>query len=365
MKKILMLILLLNTCLTWCFAQDNPYLIFGYTSAVKFKDIKEDKYRVKNSNANSKIKTLEFDFENHIVNLLDKRDSIIQSIEINDDKILRFLSPDPITGKYPELTPYQFASNSPVSGVDRDGLEYYYVNDGTLIGKIGTDTRVMLISNNVTQSKAVEMMTAAHNGQNGVDQLNANSKYVGMNNAELNTRAFLSTIKNTEGGGDGSLNYNSSAGFQKNGRFNVFTNNTYTNAPEDYANHPGFVNGQTSSAAGAYQILKGSFKNFQLQDPSIKDFSPVSQDKIALLILNYRKAIPDAEAGNLSELARKLTIRKGGEQFASLPGGSQQTVTMDQLRVLFKKNLSKELNNKSNIATPVGTLSTYIIHPRQ
>jgi RHS repeat-associated protein len=50
---------------------------------------------------------------------------------IYDPRIGRFLSVDPITNKYPELTPYQFASNSPIVGSDLDGLElkisnYYY-----------------------------------------------------------------------------------------------------------------------------------------------------------------------------------------------------------------------------------------------
>jgi hypothetical protein len=31
---------------------------------------------------------------------------------------------DPITKEYPELTPYQFASNRPIDGIDLDGLEY-------------------------------------------------------------------------------------------------------------------------------------------------------------------------------------------------------------------------------------------------
>jgi len=31
---------------------------------------------------------------------------------------------DPITASYPELTPYQFASNRPIDGIDLDGLEY-------------------------------------------------------------------------------------------------------------------------------------------------------------------------------------------------------------------------------------------------
>lgn len=43
----------------------------------------------------------------------------------------RFLSVDPISSTYAELTPYQFASNSPIVGIDLDGLElqitnYYY-----------------------------------------------------------------------------------------------------------------------------------------------------------------------------------------------------------------------------------------------
>ncbi|HET7118316.1 MAG TPA: hypothetical protein VFI29_17595 [Hanamia sp.] len=37
--------------------------------------------------------------------------------------IARFISVYPITAKYPELTPYQFSSNSPIDGIDRDGLE--------------------------------------------------------------------------------------------------------------------------------------------------------------------------------------------------------------------------------------------------
>ncbi|MBC9914060.1 RHS repeat domain-containing protein [Chitinophaga varians] len=43
---------------------------------------------------------------------------------IYDPRVGKFLSVDPLTGKYPELTPYQFASNRPIDGVDLDGLEY-------------------------------------------------------------------------------------------------------------------------------------------------------------------------------------------------------------------------------------------------
>ena len=44
---------------------------------------------------------------------------------IYNPAIGRFLSVDPITNKYPELTPYQFASNRPIDGIDLDGLEWW------------------------------------------------------------------------------------------------------------------------------------------------------------------------------------------------------------------------------------------------
>ena len=43
---------------------------------------------------------------------------------IYDPRLGRFLSTDPLTKSYPELTPYQFASNRPIDGTDLDGLEY-------------------------------------------------------------------------------------------------------------------------------------------------------------------------------------------------------------------------------------------------
>ncbi|MCA6421181.1 MAG: hypothetical protein IM568_00005 [Flavobacterium sp.] len=45
-------------------------------------------------------------------------------MRIYDGRIGKFLSVDPVTSDYPELTPYQFASNRPIDGIDFDGLEY-------------------------------------------------------------------------------------------------------------------------------------------------------------------------------------------------------------------------------------------------
>ena len=44
----------------------------------------------------------------------------------------RFLSVDPLTNEYPFLTPYQFASNSPIAGIDLDGLEFQSFHESNL-----------------------------------------------------------------------------------------------------------------------------------------------------------------------------------------------------------------------------------------
>ncbi|RFZ92853.1 hypothetical protein D0C36_15795 [Mucilaginibacter conchicola] len=44
-------------------------------------------------------------------------------MRIYDPRVGKFLSLDPISAQYPELTPYQFASDSPIENVDLDGLE--------------------------------------------------------------------------------------------------------------------------------------------------------------------------------------------------------------------------------------------------
>ena len=59
-------------------------------------------------------------------------------MRIYDERLGRFLSVDPITSSYPMLTPYQFASNRPIDGIDLDGLEYVtYTITISLGGKKG------------------------------------------------------------------------------------------------------------------------------------------------------------------------------------------------------------------------------------
>jgi len=60
----------------------------------------------------------------------------------------RFPTVDPITKKYPELTPFQFASNTPIQAIDLDGLEAHFTNNGKFDrwGKIkGANAPVIII----------------------------------------------------------------------------------------------------------------------------------------------------------------------------------------------------------------------------
>jgi RHS repeat-associated protein len=45
---------------------------------------------------------------------------------VYDPRIGKFLSVDPLQSTYPELTPYQFAGNTPIQAVDLDGREIYH-----------------------------------------------------------------------------------------------------------------------------------------------------------------------------------------------------------------------------------------------
>ncbi len=58
----------------------------------------------------------------------------------------RFLSVDPIAREFPELTPYQFASDSPIANIDLDGLERYWAADGSYLGKYGESTEMRIVT---------------------------------------------------------------------------------------------------------------------------------------------------------------------------------------------------------------------------
>lgn len=93
----------------------------------------------------------------------------------------------------------------------------------------------------------------------------------------------------------------------------------------DYSDHP-FANGQPpilvregppplhSSAAGRYQLLARYWTVYK-QQLGLPDFSPISQDRVALQQVKERQAIADILAGNIDS-----AIQKCSNIWASFPG---------------------------------------------
>lgn len=85
-----------------------------------------------------------------------------------------------------------------------------------------------------------------------------------------------------------------------------------------YADHPRRLveikPGLKSTAAGRYQILARYFDAYKEQ-LGLDDFSPASQDRIALQLISECQALKDIEAGRLD-----AAISKCASRWASLPG---------------------------------------------
>lgn len=104
---------------------------------------------------------------------------------------------------------------------------------------------------------------------------------------------------------------------------------------DDYADHPRKVvalgRGLKSSAAGRYQILARYFDAYK-KTLNLPDFSPASQDAIAIQMIKEQHALPDVEAGRFDE-----AVKKCANIWASLPGAGygQHENTLAYLRAHY------------------------------
>lgn len=104
-----------------------------------------------------------------------------------------------------------------------------------------------------------------------------------------------------------------------------------------YADHPRKVvqlrPDLKSSAAGRYQILARYFDAYK-KSLSLPDFSPDSQDLIAIQLINECRAMEDVEAGRFDEAVHKCRSR-----WASLPGAgyNQHENSVANLRKAYEK----------------------------
>jgi len=87
----------------------------------------------------------------------------------------------------------------------------------------------------------------------------------------------------------------------------------------------------TSSAAGAYQFLEGTWDECAAA-LDLPDFSPASQDRAARFLIHRRGAMGDIIAGHFS-----AAVKKCNKEWASLPGSpyGQPVLTMSRVLALY------------------------------
>lgn len=87
-----------------------------------------------------------------IVGFIEK-DSLQEKATFEPEIVSRWLSIDPLAREYPELTPYQYASNSPIACIDMDGLEAFIIhgsaqNSGATVFSYSVEKELLRISGN-------------------------------------------------------------------------------------------------------------------------------------------------------------------------------------------------------------------------
>lgn len=125
MKNLILVVIVVVTGFNSTYSQNlNPYEELGYKTKNQYvRTKKDDGLWLYNKDTLSKVQHLLISLKTKQLFVLNNKDSIILVANIPEDALTRFLSVDPLTKKYPELTPYQFASNTPIQAIDLDGLE--------------------------------------------------------------------------------------------------------------------------------------------------------------------------------------------------------------------------------------------------
>lgn len=135
-----------------------------------------------------------------------------------------------------------------------------------------------------------------------VQMAHRESNQAAMNNP--NVKAFMDAISKAEGGGYDFM-FGALAG-KPNDPWRM----------KSYDTHPGYGKGGQNSPAGMYQITKETWQDFGTNRQGISDFSPASQDLIALEMLRDLGVMDFIIAGDLP-----AALNKASGKWAALPQG--------------------------------------------
>ena len=287
----------------------------------------------------------------------DDRDWGTQNIQdygfrLYNPSIGKFLSVDPLAKDYPELTCYQFASNTPLWAIDLDGLEAYISTEtGEIVGQIGDNNMVRTVKAENVETVCLAAQNLAEKNPS-FEEKALNIDYKGIADAlseatpltteELNVRVMLSVLRRTEGHGYGDVQpYDA-----------MYPNTTFSS----YKKHPS--ENSSKVGAGAYGIMGGyiwaHYKKQITIENGTSEFAPKNQDAVALEMINNNNkgsALQEVKDGRYVEAASKLK-----DVWTSLPGGSESKTSQSDFESYAREFRIQEVNGKSTLATPQGEL---------
>lgn len=355
MQKIILVAALF--CASTSFAQ-SPFDSFDTTmkSVPLFKSDKPQKFKLDVVSKGSPVKFIELDVDNRTLDYYDNNNKLIASAIIKNNQV-KFLSVDPLSKKYPELTPYQFASNTPIQAIDLDGLERLDVSSydaKTRIAAIQVVKNVYINSNNIpTQVAALGNTTFA-----SIFSAGNTSLYVSA--MPQNGQPLQIIDRKT---------YNKGTGFKLDITYNVTVQNTTTPAKIDVTN-PANSLVQTGTAAQfsnplAFARANTNGTNNVYINPNYTGFSPPS-DWDATAIPSYEELV--AHEVGFHNMGRQLhtTDRLGNAIYptgrtleSNLPGQIRPSTNNTQT-ILNSALQNNNLNDPSNLlpkppTTPAGT----------
>jgi RHS repeat-associated protein len=257
-------------------------------------------------------------------------------MRIYDPRVGKFLSVDPLTKKYPELTPYQFASNIPISGVDLDGLEFYFAADGAFLGKSekgGTQIRVATkyhTANYMQNGKQVSMnVVTEYKDINKVSVGIASNVYAKIYQMEVGQPSVSSVVASdrpsTSTASTNPITKEVTVYYQKTMHSD---DGTRPILMTDYYNASTTLNHEKDHAAG---LSSNGFDHFKIgmRETTYKHFSMVTKYYIENLKSNLRSYLGDQENSILK-------FREKGDN-----------VSADHYTKEFKQNILK-YNKKFN-----------------
>lgn len=146
-------------------------------------------------------------------------------------------------------------------------------------------------------------------GETILNQATEQPANVDQGTAAVNIAAFLAAIREAEGTARADDPYRVVFGYG------------YT--VQDLSDHPYFTgewrgapfgDGQWSTAAGAYQFIRGTWAELSGK-LALPDFGPDSQDRAAIELIRQRGALQDVQAGRFADAVQKVR-----RIWASMPG---------------------------------------------